>query len=182
MPLPKRPKTCVERDYEALYALDLGGEQGHDQVVYRHPNGLCVICLAATHPLVRREGTVEGDSALKIDFDVGKTSRLDSQPTGKRKRGAMRVHPNTVLCNITCATGAVTYPARACVKGKLLEVNERLVEQPQLLWKDPPTAGYLAIIMPDASNSIDSIKESLVSAADYSEKVCSRREDDESND
>mmetsp|Transcript_22036 Transcript_22036/g.36760 ORF Transcript_22036/g.36760 Transcript_22036/m.36760 type:complete len:174 (-) Transcript_22036:99-620(-) len=165
MPLPRRPKTCVERDYEALYAIDVGGEEGHDQVVYRHPNGLCVVCLAPTHPLLRGENIETDESAVKVDYDVGKGSRLDTQPSGKRKRGAMEVHTNTELCQITSA--GVPYSVRACIKGKLLEVNEQLVKQPHLLWKDPRTAGYVAIIMPKNSETSSHLKETLKSTEEY---------------
>ena len=41
-----------------------------------------VIRFARTHPLVSGEDKNEAESTLKVDYDVGKASRLDSQPTG----------------------------------------------------------------------------------------------------
>lgn len=40
------------------------------------------------------------------------------------------------------------WTARSCVKGKLLEVNERLLKEPRLVRESPTGAGFLAIIMP----------------------------------
>lgn len=37
-----------------------------------------------------------------------------------------------VICHVTCSDGT-EYPLHACVKGKLIEVNERLLKNPQLL-------------------------------------------------
>ena len=44
------------------------------------------------------------------------------------------------------------WTARACVRGKLLELNERLIREPSLASEDPTGAGYLAVVMPRAED------------------------------
>ncbi|CAN6852780.1 unnamed protein product [Brassica oleracea var. botrytis] len=48
----------------------------------------------------------------------------------------------------TFSTAIDSYIVRCCVKGSLLEVNQRLIKQPQLLNSSADREGYTAIIMP----------------------------------
>ena len=43
---PLGPVTTQDRTYGVYYIPDVSGHANHDQVVYAHPNGLCVVCLA----------------------------------------------------------------------------------------------------------------------------------------
>ncbi|EOA24886.1 hypothetical protein CARUB_v10018175mg [Capsella rubella] len=46
-------------------------------------------------------------------------------------QNALRSESNTALCKVSTAKDS--YIVRCCVKGSLLEVNERLINQPELL-------------------------------------------------
>ncbi|CAN6845460.1 unnamed protein product [Brassica oleracea] len=63
-----------------------------------------------------------------------------------RRMLAMRSESNTALCKVSTAIDS--YIVRCCVKGSLLEVNQRLIKQPQLLNSSADREGYTAIIMP----------------------------------
>ncbi|URD85229.1 UPF0496 protein [Musa troglodytarum] len=132
---------------------------GHDQYVYRHANGLCVVGLAPSHAALREEGGVTA-----VNFNVGKSDRSEMKVTGKRKRNAQHFDAKTSLCKV-CANGK-EFIVRCCVKGSLLEVNDRLLKQPDLLNSSADREGYIAIIMP---KPIDwaKIKDSLLSHEDY---------------
>jgi hypothetical protein len=91
----------------------VGGQAGNDHVVYKHPNGLCVVCLAPRHPLLALDEAAL--AAHTVDFDVGSASRLKAQVSGKKKTGAALVQADTVLCHVTAADGAV-FKLRACVR------------------------------------------------------------------
>ncbi|CAM8939609.1 unnamed protein product [Rhodiola kirilowii] len=78
--LPVEPPSSVEFNFARYYAPDFIKE-GHDQYVYRHANGLCVIGLAPTHVAFKDEGGV-----IEVDFNVGKSDRSSMKVTGKRKR------------------------------------------------------------------------------------------------
>jgi glycine cleavage system H lipoate-binding protein len=65
--------------------------------------------------------------------------------TGKRKKGALFVEADTVLAVVHTAGGAA-FPVRAGVRGMVLEVNKRLLEEPGLVASAPAGAGYVAVL------------------------------------
>ncbi|KAJ6938145.1 hypothetical protein NC651_004753 [Populus alba x Populus x berolinensis] len=98
-------------------------------------------CLARTHVAFKDEGGI-----TVVDFNVGKSDRSGIKVTGKRKKNAQHFESNTALCKV--CTQNDSYIARCCVKGSLLEVNDRLIKQPELLNSSADREGYIAIIMP----------------------------------
>ncbi|KAG1360997.1 protein Abitram [Cocos nucifera] len=170
--LPPIPPSAVESNFVRYFAADFM-KPGHDQYVYRHANGLCVIGLAPTHIALREKGGVTA-----VDYNVGKSDRSEMKVTGKRKRNAQHFESNSALCKV-CANGTF-YIVRCCVKGSLLEVNDRLIKQPDLLnssvrinhpyasylMRIADREGYIAIIMPKPADWLK-IKDSLLSHEDY---------------
>ena len=65
--------------------------------------------------------------------------------SGKKKRGAKTLQEISGLCRLVDESG-VFWTARACVRGKLIETNERLAKDPTLCAKFPTASGFLAII------------------------------------
>lgn len=156
--LPLVPPSAVESNFVAYFAPDFM-KPGHDQYVYRHPNGLCVVGLARTHVAFRDEGGVTG-----VDFNVGKSDRSAIKVTGKRKKNAQHFESNTILCKV--CTKSDSYVVRCCVKGSLLEVNERLIKQPDLLNSLADREGYIAIIMPKPADWLK-VKATLLGLEEY---------------
>jgi hypothetical protein len=229
--MASRPTTTVERTYVAYYVPSVQGAQGHDQVVLKHPNGLCVVCLAPGHPMclaargvgesggragdtdagctettggkrkrdegaagVGEEGGVKpgetsevlpsvlteapavvvsarpedddgpsivGGGAKKqtsapttyaptltaVDFSCGKGNNNNVQVSGKKKRGAKVLMENSGVARLTDARGN-EWTARACLRGKLLETNDRLSRDPSLAVLDSANTGFLCILEP----------------------------------
>lgn len=85
--LPTTPPSSVQTNFVSYFAPDFV-KPGHDQYVYRHANGLCVIGLARTHVAFKDEGGI-----TVVDFNVGKSDRSGIKVTGKRKK----VHSLLVL-------------------------------------------------------------------------------------
>ncbi|KAF8030370.1 hypothetical protein BT93_E2724 [Corymbia citriodora subsp. variegata] len=156
--LPLAPPSAVEVNFVAYFAPDFM-KPGHDHYVYRHPNGLCVVGLAPTHVAFRDEGGVTG-----VDFNVGKSDRSAIKVTGKRKKNAQHFESNTMLCKV--CTKSDSYVVRCCVKGSLLEVNERLIKQPNLLNSSADREGYIAIIMPRPADWLK-VKATLLGLEEY---------------
>ncbi|KAI9200840.1 hypothetical protein LWI28_013918 [Acer negundo] len=156
--LPLIPPTAVDSNFVAYFATDCT-KAGHDQYVYRHANGLCVIGLAPTHVAFKDEGGITA-----VDFNVGKSDRSGFKVTGKRKRNAQHFESNTALCKV--CTNSDSYIVRCCVKGSLLEVNDRLIKLPELLNSSADREGYIAIIMPKPADWVK-IKSSLLSIEEY---------------
>ncbi|KAJ4753391.1 Single hybrid motif-containing protein [Rhynchospora pubera] len=156
--LPQNPPTAVEFNFSRYFLPDFT-KPGHDQYIYRHANGLCVIGLAQAHVALKEEGGVTA-----VDFNVGKSDRSELKVTGKRKRNAQHFESNSALCKV--CTNDNFYIVRCCVKGSLLEVNDRLIKQPGLLNSSADREGYVAIIMPKQGDWLK-IKDSLLSYEDY---------------
>ena len=214
---PRGPVTTRDRTYAVYYVPDVSGHWHHDQVVYAHPNGLCVVCLAERHPIVtgeavpssgddddddggegraaatgdetdaaggtsngaaaatgdkrKREGDGEGGDGpgpepgarggrpsrhrpkgkyspiASVDYTCGKGEGKGNEVNirGKKKRGAKTLQENSGLCWLVDEAG-MYWIARACVRGKLIETNERLAKEPQLCTRFPTASGFLAII------------------------------------
>ncbi|KAG6553487.1 hypothetical protein Mapa_004399 [Marchantia paleacea] len=81
-----------------------------------------------------------------VDYNVGKTSRAEIKAVGKRKKNAQVLEGNSVLCKVLA--GEIFFLIRCCVRGTLLEVNNRLIKEPHLIAQRPDTEGYIAIMMP----------------------------------
>ncbi|XP_044475891.1 protein Abitram-like [Mangifera indica] len=156
--LPLTPPSAVDFNFVAYFSPDFI-KPGHDQYVYRHANGLCVIGLAPTHVAFKDEGGITA-----VDFNVGKSDRSNFKVTGKRKKNAQHFESNTALCKV--CTSNESYIVRCCVKGSLLEVNDRLIKQPGLLNTSADREGYIAIIMPKPADWLK-IKNSLLSSEEY---------------
>lgn len=156
--LPLSPPTAMETNFARYFATDFM-KPGHDQYVYRHANGLCVIGIAPTHVALQAEGGV-----TSVDFNVGKSDRSEFKVSGKRKKNAQHFQTNSILCNVSC--GDATYTIRCCVKGSLLEVNNRLIQNPGLLNMSADREGYIAIVMPRPADWLKN-KESLVTFDEY---------------
>lgn len=160
--LPLSPPSATQVNFVSYFITDFT-KPGHDQYIYRHANGLCVIGLAPTHIAFKDEGGI-----TNIDFNVGKSDRSVLKVSGKRKKNAMRSESNTALCKVSTAKDS--YIVRCCVKGSLLEVNERLIKQPQLLNSSADREGYIAIIMPTRPADWTKNKESLMTLEEYKAK------------
>ncbi|XP_010428645.1 PREDICTED: FAM206 family protein-like [Camelina sativa] len=160
--LPLIPPSATQINFVSYFITDFT-KSGHDQYIYRHANGLCVIGLAPTHIAFKDEGGI-----TNVDFNVGKSDRSVLKVSGKRKKNALRSEPNTALCKVSTAKD--TYIVRCCVKGSLLEVNERLIMQPELLNSSADREGYIAIIMPTRPADWTKNKESLITLEEYKEK------------
>ena len=66
---------------------------------------------------------------------------------------------------VSCTDGS-THTIRNGVRGALLEVNVRLVDQPELLMSDPFCQGFLAVVLP-RKNERDVKKLGLVVEDEY---------------
>eukprot|EP00261_Vitis_vinifera_P030071 XP_010664857.1 PREDICTED: FAM206 family protein isoform X1 [Vitis vinifera] len=165
--LPLFPPSAVQSNFVSYFAPDFM-KPGHDQYVYRHANGLCVIGLAPSHVALTEKGGVTA-----VDFNVGKTDRSGIKVTGKRKKNAQHFESNSALCKV--CTNDASYIVRCCVKGNLLEVNDRLIKQPGLLNSSlqADREGYIAIIMPKPADWLK-VKASLIDIEEYKKlkEVC----------
>lgn len=156
--LPLRPPRAIESNYVQYFVTDFL-KPGHDQYIYRHANGLCVIGLASTHVAFGDKPQITA-----VDFNVGKSSRSDMKVSGKRKKNAHFLEAISALCKVV--SNDTYYIVRCCVKGSLLEVNERLIKEPELLNTSGSSEGYVAIMMPKPEDWLKA-KSSFLSREEY---------------
>ncbi|KAJ8878315.1 hypothetical protein PR048_018892 [Dryococelus australis] len=161
-------QTVTERYFLPRYSVDPNGRKGEDLCILYHSNKICVVTLARSHPVVR-----EGKQVVKVDFSVSqKLNRLANKATGKGKKGAQFLQATSVLCMVECADGS-SYKVYSCLTGKLVEVNERLVDRPQLIEERPHAEGFVAIVLPNFKNW-EQQRDKLLTETQYQEHVKSR--------
>lgn len=144
------------------------GKPCEDHCILQHSNRLCVVTLADTHPILQNGRTIKS-----INYQISNgCSRLNNKVSGKSKRGGQFLTDFAPLCRITC-TDETEYTIYSCIRGRLLEVNENILERPTLLLEKPSTEGYIAVILPKFEES-KSITENLLSREEF-ESVVSKR-------
>ncbi|KAK5650346.1 hypothetical protein RI129_001375 [Pyrocoelia pectoralis] len=155
--------SVSDRYYKHKYCVKFTSkEQNLDQRVSFHTNRICMISLGENHTVMKNNKKI-----LKINCSIdNKINRLLNATSGKGKRGAQKLTENSVLCYIECEDGDI-YPVYSCVQGKLLEINEHLISNPNLLITNPVSKGYIALILPTL-NLYESIKNSMLDADEYS--------------
>lgn len=160
--------SVVDRYYTRWYRADVKGKPCEDHCILQHSNRLCVITLADTHPILQNGRTIKS-----INYQISNAcSRLNNKVSGKSKRGGQFLTDFAPLCRITC-TDETEYTIYSCIRGRLLEVNESILENPALLLEKPSTEGYIAVILPKFEES-KSITENLLSKEDFESLVSKR--------
>ncbi|XP_044192187.1 protein Abitram [Thunnus albacares] len=160
--------SVIDRYYTRWYRADMKGKPCEDHCILQHSNRLCVITLAETHPVLQNGRTIKN-----INYQISNgCSRLNNKVSGKSKRGGQFLTDFAPLCRITC-TDETEYTIYSCIRGRLLEVNENILETPALLLEKPSTEGYIAVILPKFEES-KSITENLLSREEF-ESVVSKR-------
>jgi Glycine cleavage H-protein len=158
---PAKIQTVTERYYSPRYVLDASGIEGEDLCVLFHSNKICLITLAPTHPIIALKKEV-----IKFNFEVSRNvDRRLNKVSGKGKHGAQILQPNSVICFVECSDGT-NYSISSCLNGKLVEINEAIVSNPNLLIERPQAEGYLAIVLPNLVNSCKA-KDNLMSYESY---------------
>lgn len=115
----------------------------YHQCVLKHSNRLSIITIAPSHPILAKNLTV-----MSVHFDsTGNENRLCNKVSGKFKKGGQRLKKESVLCTVKCSDEC-EYTLYSCIPGTLVEVNQRLIENPSLLTEKPWSDGYIGIILP----------------------------------
>lgn len=132
-------KSVTDRYFSRRYCIDVRGTVSNDHLLLFHSNKICVITLAPSHPIFKKND-------FSVNFQVGNTDRTKNAVKGKGKKGGQILDYNSTLCKIKCGDGD-EFVVSSCIKGKLIEVNDALIENPHLLKSDPDSCGYIAVVL-----------------------------------
>uniref|UniRef100_A0A4X2K054 Protein Abitram n=1 Tax=Vombatus ursinus TaxID=29139 RepID=A0A4X2K054_VOMUR len=120
--------SLVDRYFTRWYKADVKGKPCEDHCILQHSNRICVITLAESHPLFQNGKTIKS-----INYQISANcSRLQNKVSGKFKRGAQFLTELAPLCRISCSDGE-EYTVSSCVRGRLMEVNENILDKPSIL-------------------------------------------------
>jgi len=75
---------------------------------------------------------------------------MEAEVSGKKKGGAIFMSPRDMICTVTMDDDS-SFRVYACVRGSVIEINKRLVDEPDLLGSDPLGGGYIAVMLPRIS-------------------------------
>ncbi|ROK35836.1 Protein Simiate [Anabarilius grahami] len=169
----KKAPSVIDRYFTRWYRTDLKGKVCEDHCILQHSNRICVITLAESHPILQN-----GRKIKNINYQISDgCSRLNNKVSGKSKRGGQFLTEFSPLCRITC-TDEQEYTIFSCIRGRLLEVNEAILNKPDLLLEKPSTEGYVAVILPKFEES-KSITEGLLTREQYEEVLMKRNQQEE---
>lgn len=124
-PLPDVPQTAREQNYERWFMHDVGGAEGHDQTLYLHPNGLCLISLAPAHAALQPNLAAPPDAGAApaaIDFNVGRNNLLHAEY--RKGRGPL-LNPDAALCRYTASHTSLPR-RRALMQGQLCRCSRQV--------------------------------------------------------
>nr|XP_009680770.1 PREDICTED: protein Simiate isoform X1 [Struthio camelus australis] len=146
-------------------------EHDFSQIQYNNYNSCCRICvitLAEAHPLLQN-----GKKIKSINYQISANcSRLQNKVSGKSKRGAQFLTELAPLCRISSSDGE-EYTIYSCIRGRLIEVNENILNNPAILQEKPSTEGYIAVVLPKFEES-KSITQGLLTQKEYEEVLLKR--------
>jgi len=159
--------TVTDRYFTPYYKVNVQSP-GDDICIQIHSNRICMLSLAPSHVILQNNKEIK-----KVDFRISdKVDRSLNKVSGKGKHGAQPLQANSNICTISCFDGQ-TYVIKCCVIGKLVEINEMLLENPQLVKEPPHKGGYLAIILPNIK-LLENLRQSLLTHEQYTELVKGR--------
>ncbi|CAM5111240.1 unnamed protein product [Natator depressus] len=158
----------TERYFTRWYKPDVKGNLCEDHCILQHSNRICVITLAEAHPLLQNGKTIKN-----INYQISANcSRLQNRVSGKSKRGAQFLTELAPLCRISCSDGE-EYTIYSCIRGRLMEVNENILDNPAILQEKPSTEGYIAVVLPKFEES-KTITQGLLTQKEYEEVLLKR--------
>lgn len=156
-------QSFTERYFTKRYILNAKGVKNSDLMLMIHSNRITLLSLAPSHFFFKKTGD------YKVNFSSGNVDRLKNTVKGKGKKGGQHLHPESVICKLEFDDGS-SFNVPCGMKGTLIEVNENLLEQPELLRQYPDADGYIAVILSSIANA-DAMKGDLLTHEEYIKNI-----------
>ncbi|CAG8545045.1 6851_t:CDS:2 [Ambispora gerdemannii] len=193
--LEKDPISYLDRYYRKFYFLDPDKEKQEDFYIYRPPNGLCVLGLAPTHPLIQEASkyphsnsstteNLEKSITVSIAFNQNVISLIGKKHRPFRPNINLSIinHDKNTSTSITVKEDKkhgdikdfitknpkfenYALNIKFPVTGFLVDWNGKIVDNPAYLFEKPSSEGYIAIIKPQKHSPPE--LENWVTEAEY---------------
>jgi len=151
--------SVVDRFFNKYYYhRDDNADEIH--TILFHSNRVCLIGLDSSHAAVKK-------GIKSINYNIGNCDRSKNHVSGKGKKGGMVLQPLSMLAILTC-NDDTEYKVLSCITGKLIEINERLLKNPDLIGQDGD--GYVAVVLPKP-DKCEEIKAELMTQDDLNLKL-----------
>ena len=147
-----RHPTVLERYYETHTT-------SNHQCLHVHSNGICVLNVSPSHPMLQPPLTITGIAMRSHDSK----NLMQTAVRGKKKAGAVFILPRDMVCTVSVSDGS-TVTLYGCVRASVVEVNQRLLDNPALLGTPE---GYIAVLMPKQDE-----KKSIREACEEFDREC----------
>eukprot|EP00762_Andalucia_godoyi_P003129 ANDGO_01086.mRNA.1 FAM206 family protein len=144
------PRLLRSGEYDVKFDVD------RDRYFAMHSNHVCITGIAEGHPCLTSGKRIE-----KVEIPE---NRAIPTSVNRSKRNSSYCEVTMILCILHMEDGT-KYKMYAGMKGLLLEINEKIVENPQLIQMDPYGAGFLAIAK--AGAAVKQKWDSVVTYAEY---------------
>lgn len=92
---------------------------------------------------------------------------VSGKPQKRWKRGPPELRPGAALAHLAAAGGGTPFVVRACLRGALLEANDRLLREPHALRCAPAGAGYVAVLKPHNPGALAELRSKTLSQEAY---------------
>lgn len=110
--------------------------------ILKHSNKILVSCLHPDHPIRKEE-------ILKVSYQVSEKLDLSkNKVSGKRKKGGQFLQETSPILAITVKGQEEPILIQTGVRGKLIEVNLKIIENPKLLLEESEGRGFIGILLP----------------------------------
>ncbi|XP_050794229.1 protein Abitram isoform X4 [Gopherus flavomarginatus] len=133
---------------------------------------LRVICVRTTvYCSILIESVSSRWQKLILFFKMGKQLRVlitKSVPTAVD----FKIRSPESQSGISCSDGE-EYTIYSCIRGRLMEVNENILDNPTILQEKPSTEGYIAVVLPKFEES-KTITQGLLTQKEYEEVLLKR--------
>lgn len=132
-PAPKKIKLdCKFGHPDRLFTHKVVSEDNSMLKAMVLPNGICLLVTKTA---------VQDVVSVSFDKDI-----LNSSISGKRKKGARKIKPGSIVCTITLENEQ-SIEMKSPVGGQLVEANLTLQTDPTLL-ANPYRGGYVCVVYP----------------------------------
>lgn len=153
-------QSVVDRYFKRYYFIPknsiASNAENQDHQILFHSNRICLVSLSKNHVAFKK-------GIKSINYNIGNCDRSRNQVSGKGKRGAMNLQATSSIALVKCHDNS-EYKVFSCCPGKLVEVNERLLQNIDLLKIEGE--GYIAVVLPKPENC-ENIKKSMLSEEEY---------------